>query len=305
MHRIFNVLTLVFLVACSPKSLGTEKSKENPVAPTSTDRSSQTALERIFKNKKPIIGVVNLHALPGQKGFTSMKEAVAQALSEMAILEEEGVDGVIFENLQGDMVATPEMMAAMTVILNEAVKKATQIVVGVEVLWHDPKASLAIAKATGAKFIRTDFFVDEMNADGVIIKEDTKKLLEYRESIGAKDVVLLTDIQVKYAEMVDPNKTIAQSALEAFEAGSDGIVVTGRKSGMPPSIDRVQEAKEGSKGFSIVLGSGTSVDNIRDLFKVADAAIVGTSISTKTGGVLIRSKVREYMDVVREIRKEL
>jgi membrane complex biogenesis BtpA family protein len=264
-----------------------------------------TRLQSIFKNPKPIIAVINLPALPGQKGFTTIDNAVQAALQELAILEAEGVDGAILENNQGDFAATPEITAAMTRIVSEVVKASKTVVVGCEVLWHDPKASFAIAKATGAKFIRTDFFVDKVIADGTVVDPNAKEMIDYRKSIDADDVVILTDIQVKYTVMVDPKKTITQSAQEAEAANSDGVVVTGAKSGMPPSLAKVTEAKNAVKNVEIVLGSGTSSTNIEELLAVADATIVGTSISTGTGGTLVQSKVHDYMEVVKKIRKNL
>ncbi len=264
---------------------------------------AEPKLAQIFKNKKPIIGVVNLPNLPGQKNFTNMNEAVANALSEMTILEEEGVDGVIFENPDGDIPSNPETIAAMTVIVTKAMQKAKTIVVGVEVLWHDPLASLAIAKATGAKFIRTDFFADKMMADKQLINEKPKRITDYRTKIGADNVLILADVQVKYGVMIDKNKTMTQSVNDALAGKCDAVVVTGRKSGVPPEVDKVKEVKAATGlDNDVVLGSGTSVENVAELLSIADAAIVGTSISTKTGGVLVREKVRAYMDAVKKLR---
>lgn len=267
--------------------------------------NAKTKLQTIFKNPKPIIGVVNLSTLPGQEGFTTMSDAIGHAMNEMRILENEGVDAVLFENPNGGFSASPEIIAAMTMIVGEAVKNSNGIVVGVEVLWHDPKASLAIAKATGAKFIRTDFFVDKMMAGGQLVDQDPKEITDYRTLLGCEDVAIFTDVQVKYAEMIDQNKTIQQSTQEAEAAGSDGVVVTGRKSGIAPDAKRVKEVQDATKNIEVVLGSGTNAQNVGELLAVADAAIVGTSISTKTGGVLVPAKVREYMDAVRKLRASL
>lgn len=267
--------------------------------------NAKTRLQKIFKNPKPIIGVVNLSTLPGQEGFTTMSDAIGQAMNEMRILESEGVDAVLFENPNGGFSASPEIIAAMTMIVGEAVKTSKGIVVGVEVLWHDPKASLAIAKATGAKFIRTDFFVDKMMAGGQLVDQDPKEITDYRKFLELEDVAIFTDVQVKYAEMVDQNKTIQQSTREAEAAGSDGIVVTGRKSGIAPDVPKVKEVQDATQNIEVVLGSGTNAQNVEELLAVADAAIVGTSISTKTGGALIPAKVREYMNAVRKLRASL
>lgn len=258
--------------------------------------------QSLFPMPKPVIAVINLTGLPGAPEFVSMEHSVHQALEQLKILEEEGVDAVLFENVDGDFSATPELTAAMTRIVSEAVKAAPSMIVGLEVLWHDPKASFAIAVASGAKFIRTDFFADVMKADGRIVDVDTVDLLNYRNRIGAEKILILTDIQVKYATMIDPTKTITQSALDARDKGSDGVVVSGPKSGVPPSVERVAEANRADSALPVILGSGTNPENVKELLGVADAAIVGTSISTKTGGVIVREKLQRYMKAVRELR---
>jgi membrane complex biogenesis BtpA family protein len=264
-----------------------------------------TKFENVFPMPKPVIAVINLPSLPGQKGFISMDYALKHAMDQLKILEEEGVEAILFENVDGDFAATPEMISAMTRIVSEAVKQAPKMIIGVEVLWHDPKASLAIATASGAKFVRTDFFADKMKAGDRIVDVNTKELIDYQKKIGAEDVLLLTDIQVKYAKMIDTKKTIRQSALDAKNKGSIGAIVDGPKSGVPPSIEKVKEAKMADPTFPVILGSGTNPDNIKELLSVADAAIVGTAISTKTGGVVIREKVQNYMKSVRELRASL
>lgn len=261
--------------------------------------------DEVFPMKKPVIAVINLPSLPGQKGFASIDEALRHALDQVKILEEEGVDAILFENVNGGFEAPPEMVAAMTRIVSAAVQQSPKLIIGVEVLWHAPEASLSIALASGAKFIRTDFFADEMIADGKTVKVDTEALLDYRKRIGAEHVLILSDIQVKYAQMVDPHKTIQQSALDARDQGSDGAIVSGPKSGVPPSVERVMEAKQADPNFPVILGSGTNPENVKELLGVADAAIVGTAISTKTGGVVVREKVQQYMKAVSELRQNL
>lgn len=269
---------------------------------SSTTFASPT-LSKIFKNKKPIIAVINIPALPGQKDFVSMDVAINAALAELAVLEEEGVDGAILENTDGGFEATQEMLAAMTVLVTKVIEHSKNVVIGCEMLWHDPTASLAIAKATGAKFIRTDFFADKMIAAEKIIDENPKRITDYRTKIGADEVLIFTDVQVKYAKLANPKKTITESVEDALKGKSDGIIVTGRMSGVPPEVSKVKEAKAAAAGNSdVILGSGTSVDNVAELLSIADAAIVGTSISTGTGGTLIRQKVRAYMDAVQKLR---
>lgn len=62
---------------------------------------------------------------------------------------------------------------------------------------------------------------------------EPEKVVECRKIIGADDVALFTDIQVKHADMLD-EKPISLSAKQAVEAGSDALIVTGRWTGDPP-----------------------------------------------------------------------
>ena len=96
----------------------------------------------------------------------------------------------------------------MTQIVSEIVKKG-HVPVGVEVLLNDPQASLVIAKITGAKFIRTDYFVDKcMEKNTGEMEINPQKLLAYKKKIKADSVKILADVQVKYAKLLEKGKTI-------------------------------------------------------------------------------------------------
>ena len=58
------------------------------------------------------------------------------------------------------------------------------------------------------------------------------------------------------------------------------------------------------RSLKVIIGSGLNFENAHALLRYADAAIVGTSISTKTGGTLIPEKVKQLMKVVKGLRGE-
>jgi predicted TIM-barrel enzyme len=142
-----------------------------------------------------------------------------------------------------------------------------------------------------------------MIADGKEVPINPKEVVEFRKKIEAEGIALFTDIQVKYAKMIDTKKTMTDSAKEALSKGSNGVIVSGLKSGNPPSADRVHSAKKGAPKHDVIIGSGFSYENANDLLKHADGVIVGTSISVKTGGPLVPEKVKKLMDVVNNYRK--
>ena len=78
----------------------------------------------LFSNRKPVIAVIHVGALPGTPRSTqSVSELVGTAKEEAKIYRECGVDGVIIENmhdvpyLRGEV--GPEIVAAMTAIGTE------------------------------------------------------------------------------------------------------------------------------------------------------------------------------------------
>ncbi|MGB5433981.1 MAG: BtpA/SgcQ family protein [Acidimicrobiia bacterium] len=262
-----------------------------------------TTFRRLFTSSKPIIGVIHLPALPGYPDSPGIDAVLDKAVSDLSALERGGVDGVLVENFADRpfrLKARPETVAAMTRVVRELVLTAKTAVIGVEVLLNDPAASLAVAKMAGAGFMRTDFFVDPMERpefEGQM-DIDPEGLMSYRQSIGADDVLVLADIQVKFAAML-VDRSLAESARLAAHHGADAIGVTGNETGNPPSASAVEQAKSGAGACPVLVGSGLDVANASMLMAAADGAIVGTSV--KTGDHIDAAKVGELVDTVRAL----
>jgi hypothetical protein len=179
-------------------------------------------------------------------------------------------------------------------VTRELVAAARKTIIGVEILLNDPEASLAAAAMTGAAFIRTDYFVDPMERPehGGAMRIDPEGLLRYRRSLGADSILILADLQVKYARML-VERSLAESARLAREAGADAVVVTGTRTGEPPSIAEIAEARRGAGGIPVLVGSGLSSSNAAALLAEADGALVGTSL--KRGEGIDPTKVKELL----------
>src|SRR6185369_11950734 len=112
----------------------------------------------------PIIGVIHLPPLPGFAGSPGIDGVLEKALADQRALETGGADGVLVENEEDhphEVMAGPATVAHMTRVTSALVARAS-VPVGVEILLNDPEASVAAAAAAGARFIRTDYFVDRM-----------------------------------------------------------------------------------------------------------------------------------------------
>jgi membrane complex biogenesis BtpA family protein len=258
----------------------------------------------VFLQFTPVIGVMHLPPLPGYPASPGLDAVVAHALADLATLAAGGVDGVLVEN-DGDqphrVAAAPETIACMTMVAREVVGAAGNMPVGVEILLNDPEASLAVAHATGARFIRTDYFVDRMARPeyGGEMAIDPAALMAYRKRLDAGAVLVLADIQVKHARMLEP-RPLAESAALARHHTADGIIVTGDLTGLPPRAVDLDAARQGAGTVPVLVGSGLNESNAAELMAAADGAIVGTSL--KAGAAIDAEKVRRLMDRVRAAR---
>ena len=88
----------------------------------------------------------------------------------------------------------------------QEITRNAKVPVGLGVLLNDWRAALAIAKVTNAAFVRLDFFVDKVRIAAGVIEPQPDAVLDYRKKIGAENVALFTDIQVKYSELLEPGK---------------------------------------------------------------------------------------------------
>jgi predicted TIM-barrel enzyme len=110
---------------------------------------------------------------------------------------------------------------------------------------------------------------------------DPEGLMRYRSAIGADDVLIMADIQVKYATMVEA-RPLSESARLACRHRADAVIVTGNASGDAPSVEHLRQAAEGVRASGmdvpVLVGSGLTTANAEELLRECDGAIVGTSL---------------------------
>ncbi len=258
-------------------------------------------MNNINRTKPFIIGMIHLPATLSYKDWPGLKKFIFKGMHDLKALEAGGIDAALIEN-DGDhpcqVEGIPDVVAPMAITVYELVKVA-KIPLGIEVLLNDPKASLAIAKTCGLKFIRTDYFVDRMKRKEYgEFKIEPREVMNYKKKIEANDIKIFADVQVKYATMINKEKTITTSVEEAIKEGADGVIVSGPISGIEPAINDLKEAKLAVKGkVPVLIGSGFTMKNAKKLLMFADWAIVGNSI--KTNGLVDIKKVKDLVKLVR------
>ena len=237
----------------------------------------------IFKTEKPLIGALHFPPLLGYPEFTSMGEVLDFSLQNAKTLERAGFDAIIVENnydVPHQIKVGPETVAAMT-YLTDQITQAVSIPTGMSVLWNSFEAALSIAKVTGAQFVRVPVFVDQVKTSYGRIEGEPEKTTAFRQKIGAEDVLLFTDIQVKHSKLLNV-RPIGEAAVETKQKGADAVIVTGKWTGDAPKLDDLRETRQAvGVDFPIIIGSGATVENINHLLQYADGVIVGTALKAE------------------------
>ena len=146
------------------------------------------------------------------------------------------------------------------------------------VLW-DPRATIAVAKATGAAFVR-EIFTGAFAGDFGLWVRSAGDAHRYRREIGAEDIRLIYNINAEFAAPIAPRPVPDVARSVVFSSSPDAICVSGPITSQPVDdsmLGQVAAAIQGS-GVPILVNTGLKVSNAPELLKHADGAIVGSSL---------------------------
>ena len=246
--------------------------------------------------------MIHLPPLPGAPGWGGRMETVLErARRDARTLHEGGVDAVLVENY-GDApfqeVVGPETVAALTAAVT-AVREVTDLPVGVNALRNDAASALAVAVATGARFIRVNVHAGGMFTDQGWIEGRGAETIRLRERLRT-DVAILADVMVKHASP-PPGLTLEDAARDAAQRGkADAVIVSGRATGAataPGDVRAVAEAVD----VPVLVGSGVTADTVVGLLDSAAGVIVGSALMEdgRAGGPVDPGRVRRLVDAAR------
>jgi membrane complex biogenesis BtpA family protein len=257
--------------------------------------------------KKAVIAMIHIGALPGTPLYDAdggVAKLIDDAARDAEALQSGGVDAVMFgnENDRPYVRSAPlEGVAAMTAVV-QAIKPALNVPFGVNYLW-DPSASVAIAAATGARFVR-EIFTGVFASDMGVWAPDCASASRLRRNLGRPDLKLLFNINAEFAHSLDarPIELRAKSAI--FSSLADAILVSGPITGQPADESDLRKVCEAIHDAPVFANTGVTVDNVRDVLAVADGAIVGThfKVDGNTWNAVDGARVRRFMDAVEKLR---
>lgn len=263
-----------------------------------------SSFKEIFPQRKSVIGMIHLPPLAGYPGHQPIALTRKRILQEAKDLEESGVHAIMVENNYSTPhreFVKPAEALEMTRLVRSVVR-SVHIPVGVDVLWSGYKTALDICNVAGARFVRVASYVDDVMTQYGLMVGRADEAIAYRRTLGLeKKVAVIADVQVKHSEMVDTTKPLRRSVREAVAKDADGIIITGTWTGVAPIMSDLRIARHFGRGTPIIVGSGSTPENMGSLFSSADAIIVGTAVMTNR--VIDRAKLDVYMDAYRSLRE--
>lgn len=226
--------------------------------------------------------MIHVQALPGTpKANENWHATIQQAENEALMLKRLGFHGLMIENMHDRPYVNTnthaETTACMSVVAAH-LKAHTQLPLGIQILTAGNKAAMACALAAKADFIRAEGFIYSHTAIAGTIEACAADLLRYRKTIGAEHIPIFTDIKKKHAaHEITADISLIDTAKEAEFFLSDGLIITGSRTGEPVDVEQLHAVKE-AVDLPVMVGSGITADNLKQCYSIADAFIIGSAL---------------------------
>ena len=258
-------------------------------------------------NKRPIvIGMVHVRALPNTPNNRhNVQQLIDISCEETQLYKKYDLDGICVENMFDvpyvrPKDSGPEVTAVMTRICFEVKRCVPNIPVGVQVLAAQNRQALAVAVASGLQFVRCESFIFGHIADEGYIDGCAGPLLRYRKQLNAEEILIFSDIKKKHSShAITSDVDLKEMTDSAKFFMSDGVVVTGTRTGLSPDFSQVEALKRANIDIPVLIGSGVNHKNINRFSRLkVDAVIVGSEF--KENGVwsnqLSEKRIETFMN---------
>ncbi len=264
-------------------------------------------IKETFKTEKPIIAMCHIRALPGDPYFDAeggMERVVDLARAEFLALQEGGVDAVMFSNefsLPYLTKVEPVNTACMARVIGELMPEI-KIPYGVNMLW-DPYASLDLAAATGASFIR-EIMSGVYASDFGLWNTNPGDIVRHQMRLGLKNCKLLWNIVPEAAKYLAERSVEQIAKTTVFNNKPDVLCVSGLTAGTATDTSVLSSVKRAVPDTPVFANTGCKVNTIETILSIADGAVVGTTF--KKDGLFDNhvelDRVKAFMDKVHQVR---
>ena len=253
--------------------------------------------------RKVLIGMVHLKPLPGSYLYDgNFDEVVEHAIDEAKKLEKAGFDAIMVENFRD--IPFPKTVEKITVaamsVISKAIREEVSLPLGINVLRNDGISAYSIAYAVKADFIRVNVLSGVAFTDQGIIEGIAYELAKLRKLLPSK-IKVFADVHVKHAYHFGEFEDALRDTIERGLA--DAVIISGKATGSEVDLEKLKKAKKISP-VPVIVGSGTTYDNLPKLWKYADGFIVGTWIKKegKTKNDIDLRRAKKLVELANELR---
>ncbi len=231
---------------------------------------------RIFESRPLVIAALHLPPFSRDIGMNWLEDYVA---TNARVFADAGVPWIKLQ----EQTREPGPMRVETLAITAALgrflrKEAPGIGLGIIVEAHDPKASIAIAHAAGADFVRLKVFVGGMMTAQGARQGMGAEAMAYRHAIGRDDIAILADVQDRTAVPI-AGEAAETTAEWAQKTGADGLNITGADFG--DTLDRIAHARKSGIKRPILIGGSVTEQNVGQALSASDGVIVSTALMRK------------------------
>lgn len=264
-------------------------------------------IKEMFGVEKPIIAMCHLQPMPGDPYYDEkggMEKVIDCARKDLIALQNGGVDAVMFSN-EFSLPYLTEVKtvttASMAAIIGE-LKKDIKAPFGVNVLW-DPYASIDLAAATGALFMR-EILTGVYASDFGLWNTNVGRTIRHKREVCVPDLKILFNIVPEAASYLGNRDVCDIAKTTVFNNRPDVLCVSGLTAGAQTDTQTLSRVKNVVPDTPVFANTGCRINTIEQQLAVADGAVVGTTFKYdgKFENAVDETRVRAFMDKVKSIR---
>ena len=128
--------------------------------------------------------------------------------------------------------------------------------------------------------------------------------IRFRKNLDAENIKLIYMLRPILCKATADRGLVAEVKDAVWGSKPDGFALCGPIPGEAPTMDELKAVSENSKGRPVVMNNGANPNNIGEVLKVCDGAVVATHLRKdhKAGNPFEKDKVREFMTIVEKTR---
>jgi uncharacterized protein len=163
----------------------------------------------------------------------------------------------------------------------------------------------AVASAAGADFVRIKVYVGAMLTPFGIESGQAFAAIRARNACDATKVAILADVHDRTGIPLASGGFGEDLDHAVRLGGADGLVLTGKS--YSQTLELIGIARKQLGDVPILVGGGVTATNFAEVARVADGAIVSSSLKDSAGpfGKFVPAKIRSFMEEAGRVRSSV